>query len=190
MLGDRTLQPEKQPSVGRARIIDTIVVSDQTATQTQISRRGSQSVQLRAKPLTSIDRKRSISLRPTRPTSLLKPSRWEIGVNHVDGCLTPSELAGALAELAMKAQALLIAYDLVGYRLADVDYGFARQVVWCDQLGLHEASQPKSRRRLPRSGVGARASAATKDRLDPCSCASGQSAVDKSSSRASILSLI
>ncbi|MDA9544799.1 hypothetical protein ACM43_09655 [Bradyrhizobium sp. CCBAU 45321] len=41
----------------------------------------------------------------------------EIGVNHVDGRLTPSEFASALAKRILKAQAFLIAYDLVGRRL-------------------------------------------------------------------------
>src|SRR5437899_10458532 len=92
----------------------------------------------------------------------------EIGVNHVDGRLTPSEFAGALAKRVLKAQALLIAYDLVGRRLPDVDYGFARQVAWCDQLGLREGPPPESRRRFRRSGGGSRASAATRGRLDTC----------------------
>lgn len=43
----------------------------------------------------------------------------EIRINHVDGRLTPSEFAGALAKRVLKAQTLLIAYNLVGRRLPD-----------------------------------------------------------------------
>ena len=98
---------------------------------------------------------RPTSLRPTRPTSSLKPLRCagsaaqaKVRIDDIDIGLMPTEFAGALLERVLQPQALLIADDLVWRGLANIDDRFARQMSWFDQFGLHERPPPKLRRRL------------------------------------------
>ena len=71
----------------------------------------------------------------------------KIRVDHIYIGLMPAEFASALAMCVLESQAFLVAHDLMGCRLPDVNHGLARQVRRFDQLGLHETSPPKLRRR-------------------------------------------
>ncbi len=83
-----------------------------------------------------------ISLSPTRPTSSLNPLRCaaeaalrhQVGIDHIDIGFMPSEFASALAKRVLHPQTFLIAHDLVGRRLPDVDNRLARQMRRLDQF--------------------------------------------------------
>src|SRR3954464_1924016 len=109
------------------------------------SRSGYQSEQFRASRVTSVERINPTSPRVTRATSSLKPpavrggaaAQAEVGVDDVDVRLTPAELAGALPQRVLQAQALLVAQHLVRGGLADVDHHMLAEVVRLDELRTH-----------------------------------------------------
>jgi hypothetical protein len=78
-----------------------------------------------------------------------RPAQAEVGVDDVDIGLTPAELAGALPQRVLQAQALLVAQHLVRGGLADVDHRTAAEVVRLDELRTH-GSAPGGSRRGPR----------------------------------------
>ena len=145
-LGYRPLQPEKQAAVGAARIIDAITIGDEAAAQAaDIQQRVP--VGAVAREARHVDRQDQTHLAEPDPANeFLKaaalrgrcPAQAEIRIDHVDIGLMPSEFAGALAKRVLQPQALLIAHDLMGCRLSDIDHRLARQMGWLDQFGLHD----------------------------------------------------
>src|SRR5690606_9881116 len=87
----------------------------------------------------------------------------EIAVDDVNIGLTPSEFTSALPERVLKAQALLVAHDLMRRRLADVHDRFARQMRRHDQFRLHDGPPPRPRRRRRRSDAAEAAAASPRD---------------------------
>ena len=194
----RPLQPQKQPAVGAARIIDPVTIGDEAVAQAaDIQERVP--VGAVAREARHVNRQDQPHLTEPDPTNeFLKAAplrdrcsaQAEIRIDHVDIGLMPSEFASALAQRILEPQAFLIAHYLVGCRLPDVDHGPARQVGRLDQFGLHETSPPEPQRCRRRSVVAEPAAAPPKDLSDLCSSPSRHSTADISSQSASILNFV
>jgi hypothetical protein len=66
----------------------------------------------------------------------------QVRVNHVTVIVAPAELQGALSQSVWQVEALVIGQDLGGSGWANVDDGFARQMVGGNKLGSAHRSPP------------------------------------------------
>src|SRR3954454_22276456 len=80
-----------------------------------------------------------------------RPAQAEIGVDDLDVCLLPAEIAGALVQRVLQAQALLVGQHLVRRGLADVDHGLAAEMPGRDEVRDH-GSPPGERREAAETG--------------------------------------
>jgi hypothetical protein len=69
----------------------------------------------------------------------------KIAIDEVDGRLGPSSLLGARLQRILHPQAFLIADGLMRAGLADVDDGFATEMLWCNEFGRGHRSPPVKR---------------------------------------------
>src|SRR3989442_14322547 len=66
----------------------------------------------------------------------------EIGVDDLNGLWGPAQRLGVLGEGILEPEAFLMAQGLVRGRLANIDDGFAGQMLGCDDLGAVHGSPP------------------------------------------------
>ena len=144
--GDRALEPKQEPPVGQARVVDRVAVSDQTAA---VAADVEQRIPVRAVAREAGDldgddqadlaqgdaRDQVLEALPVRRR---RGAQAKVGIDHLDIRLTPApaanasrfgEVAGALAQGVLQAQAFLVAQHLMRGGLAHVDHGAAVQVV-------------------------------------------------------------
>ena len=160
-LGHGALQPQQKSPIERSRIVDAIPISDQTR---PVAAQVEQRIPIRAVPgepgdLGGQDNtdlpQGDAGDQLLEATTMLggRSAQAEIGVDHLDGGLLPAELASALAERVLQAQALLVGQHLMRAGLTDVDHGLAGQVPGCDEFRVH-GSPPDGRWRRARREVG------------------------------------
>ena len=128
-LGYGPLETEQQATIGAAGIVDPVAIGDQAAAQpANVEERIP--IGAVAREPRHVDRQDQPDLAEPDPADELLEAaaprgrgaaQAEIGIDHVDIGLMPSEFAGALAKRVLEPQALLIAHDLVRRRLPDVD---------------------------------------------------------------------
>lgn len=163
-----------------------------------ISSSGYQSEQLRASRVTSIDRINPISLRPTRPTSSLKPFLLiaeaplmprSASITSISASCQPSSWARSRGEnCSRRLSWLLMTWCGVDWR--DVNNRSACQMSGLDQFGLHDTPPPELRRPRREFDVATRVITSPTGSSDLPSCPSRVSANAIRSRTASTLSLI
>src|SRR4051794_10049231 len=173
-LGYRPLQTEEQATVCTAGIVNAIAIGNQVAAQTA-------NIQQRipvgaiAGETRHVDRQDKSNLAEPDPADQLletaalrggSTAQAEIGIDHVDVGVMPAELASALPKSVLQPQTLLIAHDLVGRRLADINHRFARQMRRRDQLRFHDRPPPGRRRGRRSPAASEPATVLSKDLLD------------------------
>jgi hypothetical protein len=176
-LGYSSLQPEQQATVCAAGIVDAISIGNEASAHAANVQEwvpiGAVACQTR-----HVDRQDQAHFVEPDPTDQLleaaplrsrSAAQAEIGIDYVDIGFMPSEFVGALPKRVLQPQAFLIAHDLVGRRLTNVDDRLARQMCRVHQFGLHGRSPPRLRRRRRRSDAVELAAVFPKDVLDSCS---------------------
>ena len=115
-LRDRTLQAQEEAAVGRARIVHAIAIANEALS---VAAQVQQRVPVRAVP------REPGHLGGEDDTDLAEgdtgdqvpeplavrgrcPTQAEISVDDLDACLLPAEIAGALVQCVLQAQALLV----------------------------------------------------------------------------------
>ena len=82
----------------------------------------------------AVSRKSGCRLTKAFPMCGRGPAQTEIGVNHLDILLAPSEVESTAAQVVLQPQALLIGQHLMRARLPNVDDGTPRQVALVDEF--------------------------------------------------------
>src|SRR3954471_2021145 len=154
---DRALEPQQQPAVGRAGIVDAIAIRDEAVPEAADVKEWVPVRAVAGQPR-HVEREDQADLAQadTRCQFLEAlaldgggAAQAEIGVDDVNVGLAPAEIPGALHQRVLEAEAFLVADDLGWRRLPDVDDRLARQMRRLDQLGFHGAS-PSARRQSGR----------------------------------------
>src|SRR5262249_20375749 len=147
--GDQALEAQDQPAIGRGRVVDAVLVTDEARTvSTQIkelipigaiARQPGDVVGEDDAHLLVVDQGHQfLEAAPPCGGASGPP---EVGVDHADVAGVPAGGTGAVLEVILELEALLIGQDLVWGRLADVDHGEATEVIGGDNLGYtHEKS--------------------------------------------------
>jgi len=140
--GYRPLEPEQQAAVRATRIINTVPVGNQTTAESADIQERIPIRTVAGQPR-DVDRQDKPDLAEADPADqFLEPTplcgggatQAEIGVDHINVGLMPSEIASALPQRVLQPQTFLIAHHLVRRRLSDIDDRLACQMCRFDQL--------------------------------------------------------
>ena len=134
--GDQALQTEDQPTIGSGRVVDAVLVADETAAVAAqveelipvgaVAGQAGDVVGEDDADLLLVDQGHEFLEAVPPFGGAAGPA--EVGVDDLDPRRVPAAGRGAVLEIILEFQALLIRQDLVRARLADVDDGQATEV--------------------------------------------------------------